>query len=218
MAAAGFCAADGPYRGNCIVRARRLNQAVIDFLLTRKSPPISQIKEPGPDRKQLLQMIRIATRVPDHGLLEPWRFIVYEGEARVRVGEFFAGRIAEIEGPVTEQRVAQERARFARAPVVVGVVSSPKPHERIPEWEQFLSGGNAAFALVLAAHAHGFAANWVSNWYSGDAKSREFLGLAPHERVIGFVHIGTVTVAIPDRPRPDPASLLTEFAAPQTAG
>lgn len=218
MAAAGFCAADGPYRGNCIVRARRLNQAVIDFLLTRKSPPISQIKEPGPDRKQLLQMIRIATRVPDHGLLEPWRFIVYEGEARVRVGEFFAMRIAEIEGPVTEQRIAQEKARFARAPVVVGVVSSPKPHERIPEWEQFLSGGNAAFALVLAAHAHGFAANWVSNWYAGDAKSREFLGLAPHERVVGFVHIGTVTVAIPDRPRPDPASLLTEFAAPQTAG
>ena len=214
---AGFCADCGPYRGNCIVRITRLNQAVIDFLLKRKSPPISQIKAPGPDRNQLLEMIRVATRVPDHGLLEPWRFILYEGEARLRVGEFFADRIAELEGPVTEQRIAQEQARFARAPVVVGVVSSPKPHERIPEWEQFLSGGNAAFSLVLAAHAFGFGANWVSNWYSSDAKSREFLGLLPHERAIGFVHIGTVSVAIPDRPRPEPASVLTEFAPPATA-
>lgn len=214
MAMAGFCAQGSPYRRNCQFRASRLNQAVIDFLLTRKSPPISQLKEPGPDRKQLLEMIRIATRVPDHGLLEPWRFIVYEGGARAAVGEFFASRIAEMEGPAPEQRIAQEKARFARAPVVIGVVSSPKPHERIPEWEQFLSGGNAAFSLVLAAHAHGFAANWVSNWYSGDAKSREFLGLLPHERAIGFVHIGTVSVAIPDRPRPEPASVLTEFAPP----
>ena len=194
-----------------------MSQAVIDFLLKRKSPPISQIKEPGPDRAQLLEMIRIATRVPDHGLLEPWRFILYEGDARVKAGEFFARRIAEIEGPVTEQRIAQEQARFARAPVVVGVVSSPKPHERIPEWEQFLSGGNAAFSLVLAAHAFGFGANWVSNWYSSDAKSREFLGLLPHERAIGFVHIGTVSAAIPDRPRPDPASVLTEFTPPEPA-
>jgi nitroreductase len=191
-----------------------LNKAVIEFLLKRKSPPISQIKEPGPDRAQLLDMIRIATRVPDHGLLEPWRFILYQGEARLKVGEFFAARIAELEGPVTEQRIAQEKARFARAPVVVGVVSSPKPHERIPEWEQFLSGGNAAFSLVLAAHAFGFGANWVSNWYSSDARSREFLGLEAHERAIGFVHIGTVSVPIPDRPRPEPSSVLTEFMPP----
>jgi nitroreductase len=211
---AGICAQLRPYRGHCTCGADRLNQAVIEFLLKRKSPPISQIKEPGPDREQLLEMIRIATRVPDHGLLEPWRFILYQGEARKTVGEFFARRIAELEGPVAEQRIAQEKARFARAPVVVGVVSSPKPHDRIPEWEQFLSGGNAAFSLALAAHAYGFSANWVSNWYSSDAKSREFLGLLPHERAIGFVHIGTVSVAIPDRPRPDPASVLTGFMPP----
>jgi nitroreductase len=214
MAVTGVCTEYSPYRRKCKFRVARLNQAVIDFLLKRKSPPISQIKEPGPDRAQLLEMIRIATRVPDHGLLEPWRFILYQGEARFRVGEFFASRIAELEGPVNEQRIAQEKARFARAPVVVGVVSSPKPHERIPEWEQFLSGGNAAFSLVLAAHAFGFGANWVSNWYSSDAKSREFLGLLPHERAIGFVHIGTVSVAIPDRSRPDPASVLTDFTPP----
>lgn len=214
MAEAGFRARHGPYRGSLQTGMPQLNNAVIDFLLQRKSPPISQIKEPGPNRNQLNEMIRIATRVPDHGLLEPWRFILYQGDARRKVGEFLAMRAAEIEGPLNEQRIEQEKARFSRAPMVIGVVSTPKPHDRIPEWEQFLSGGNAAFSLVLAAHALGFGANWVSNWYSGDAKSREFLGLAAHERVIGFVHIGTVSVPIPDRPRPEPVSVLTEFLAP----
>jgi nitroreductase len=191
-----------------------LSQAVIDFLLSRKSPPISQLHAPGPDDAQIDLMIRVATRIPDHGLLEPWRFILYRGEARARIGEFFAKRAGEREGPLNEQRIAQEQARFTRAPLVIGVVSSPKAHERIPEWEQFLSGGNAAYALVLAAHALGFGANWVSNWYADDAPSRTFLGLAPQERVIGFVHIGTYNTKIPDRPRPDPSVVMSEYSGP----
>ena len=159
-------------------------------------------------------MIRVATRIPDHGLLEPWRFILYRGDACRRIGEFFADRAAEREGPLNEQRIFQEKTRFTRAPLVIGIVSSPKPHERIPQWEQFLSGGNAAFSLLLAAHAMGFGANWVSNWYSDDAPSRAFLGIAPHERAIGFVHIGTVDAKIPDRSRPEPSSVLTEYAGP----
>ena len=217
MAEAGFQTPQRPYRASQQSGKAQLSNAVIEFLLKRKSPPISQLKEPGPDRDQLNEMIRVATRVPDHGLLEPWRFILFQGDARHIVGEFLAMRAAELEGPLNPQRIEQEKARFSRAPMVVGVVSSPKPHERIPEWEQFLSGGNAAFSLVLAAHALGFGANWVSNWYSGDAKSRAFLGLAPHERIVGFVHIGTVSVPIPDRARPEPASVLTEFAGPDWA-
>ncbi len=191
-----------------------MTNPIIEFLLQRKSPPISQIQEPGPSDGQIDQMIRVATRVPDHGLLEPWRFILYRGEARTTVGEFFARRAGEREGPLNEQRIQQEKTRFTRAPLVIGVISSPKPHERIPEWEQFLSGGNAAFSLVLAAHALGFGANWVSNWYSDDAESRTFLGLSPNERVIGFVHIGTVNAKIPDRPRPEPAKVLSEYSGP----
>lgn len=191
-----------------------MNNAIIDFLLQRKSPPISQLGDPGPDDAQIEQIIRVASRVPDHGLLEPWRFIVYRGQFRSVIGEFLARRAGEREGPISEQRILQEKARFSRAPLVMGVVSSPKAHERIPEWEQFLSGGNAAFSIVLAAHALGFGANWVSNWYSEDAPSRAFLGLAPEERVIGFVHIGTVAAKIPDRVRPHPDKVLSEYRGP----
>jgi nitroreductase len=191
-----------------------LNQSAIDFLLSRKSAPISVIREPAPSAAELEGMIRIATRVPDHGLLEPWRFIIYRGEACKMIGEFFANRTAEIEGQISDQRAEQERNRFTRAPLVVGVVSVPKPHPRIPDWEKFISGGNAAFALVLAAHAYGYNANWVSNWYADDAPSRAFLGLAPEEKAIGFVHIGTVTVPVPDRPRPEPAAVLSEYSGP----
>jgi nitroreductase len=191
-----------------------LSQAVIDFLLSRKSPPISQLHEPAPDNAQIDLMIRVATRIPDHGLLEPWRFILYRGDVRGRIGAFFAKRAAEREGPLNEQRIAQEQARFTRAPLIIGVVSSPKPHERIPEWEQFLSGGNAAYSLVLAAHALGFGANWVSNWFADDAPSRAFLGLAPHERVVGFVHIGTYKTKVPDRPRPAPSVVMSEYSGP----
>jgi nitroreductase len=194
-----------------------LNQNVIDFLLTRKSPPISIIHEPAPTDSELDTMIRIASRVPDHGLLEPWRFIAYRGDARVQVGEFLAKRIVELEGDVPEQRIAQEKNRFTRAPLVVGVVSVPREHPRIPDWEKFISGGNAAFALVLAAHALGFAANWVSNWYADDAPSRAFMGLAPNERAIGYVHIGTISAKVPDRPRPEPSLVLTDYSGPWKA-
>ncbi|MGL4488626.1 MAG: nitroreductase family protein [Rhizobiaceae bacterium] len=191
-----------------------MNQNVIDFLLSRKSPPISVIHEPAPSDSELETMIRIASRVPDHGLLEPWRFIAYRGEARARVGEFLAKRIVELEGDVPEQRITQEKNRFTRAPLVVGVVSVPREHPRVPDWEKFISGGNAAFALVLAAHALGYAANWVSNWYADDAPSRAFMGLAPEERAIGFVHIGTIDAKVPDRPRPDPSKVLSDYSGP----
>ena len=191
-----------------------MNQSAIAFLLSRKSAPISVIHEPAPSEAELDGMIRIATRIPDHGLLEPWRFIVYRGEACKTIGEFFAKRVAELEGPISEQRAEQERTRFTRAPLVVGVVSVPKPHPRVPDWEKFISGGNAAFALVLAAHAYGYSANWVSNWYADDAESRALLGLAPEEKAIGFVYIGTVTVPVPDRPRPEPATVVSEYSGP----
>lgn len=196
-------------RGNAI-----LNQTAIDFLLTRKSAPISVIHEPGPSDQELEGMIRIACRVPDHGLLEPWRFIVYRGDVRHDIGAFLAKRAGEIEGELPPQRIAQEKSRFARAPLVVGVVSVPREHPRIPDWEKFLSASNAAFALVLAAHAYGYNANWVSNWYADDAPSRAFLGLAPAERAIGFVHIGTVDVAVPDRPRPEPLKVMSAYRGP----
>lgn len=192
----------------------KINKPVIDFLLTRKSPPISELREPAPDDAELLDILKVATRVPDHGMLEPWRFITYRGDARTKVGEFLAKRVVELEGEVPPHRIEQEKTRFTRAPLIVGVISVPKPHPRIPDWEKFISGGNAAFALVLACHAHGYAANWVSNWFADDAESRAFMGVAPNEQVIGYVHIGTPIQTPPDRPRPDPEKLVTAYSGP----
>lgn len=191
-----------------------MNPVIVDFLSNRISPPIPELKEPAPGEAEIVEIVRIATRVPDHGRLEPWRFIVYRGEARQRVGEQLAA-LAEIrEGPLSEGRRQQELARFSRAPLVIGVVSSPKDHPKIPQWEMFLSGGAAAMNLVHAANAFGYGANWITNWYSDTEEGRRILGLAPHERAVGFVHIGTYSGIVADRPRPDVPKLISDYDGP----
>jgi nitroreductase len=115
---------------------------------------------------------------------------------------------------LSEGRLTQERARFSRAPLVIGVISSPKDHPKIPQWEMFLSAGAVAMNLVIAANALGYGTNWITNWYSDTEEGRRILGLAPHERVAGFVHIGTFDGAISDRPRPDPAMLYADYSGP----
>jgi len=191
-----------------------MSNAVFDFLANRISPPIPTLLEPAPDDAEIEQMVRVATRVPDHGRLEPWRFIVYRGDARRQIGEQLAALAETREGPLPEGKRQQELARFSRAPLVIGVVSSPKDHPKIPQWEMFLSGGAAAMNLVHAANSLGYGANWITNWYSDSEEGRRILGLAPHERVIGFVHIGTPSAPAPDRPRPDVARLISEYSGP----
>ena len=191
-----------------------MSNAVFDFLANRISPPIPSLQEPAPDDAEIEQMVRVATRVPDHGRLEPWRFIVFRGDARRQIGEQLAALAETREGPLPEGKRQQELARFSRAPLVIGVVSSPKDHPKIPQWEMFLSGGAAAMNLVHAANALGYGANWITNWYSDSEEGRRILGLAPHERVIGFVHIGTPSAPAPDRPRPDVARLISEYSGP----
>lgn len=188
--------------------------ALLDLLRTRISPPIHELTEPGPDDAQITAMIEAALRVPDHGRLTPWRFILYRGDARTRVGERLAELAERREGPLSEGRRNQELARFSRAPLVVGVVSSPKPNPKIPEWEMFLSGGAVAMNLLHAAHALGFKANWITNWYADVAEGRALLGLEPHERVVGFVHIGTHRGDVPDRPRPAASSIVQDWVEP----
>jgi nitroreductase len=187
---------------------------IIDFMLARGSAPIPELREPAPNDAEIETMIRIASRVPDHGRLEPWRFIVYRGEARHRIGEQLADLAEKREGPLTEGRRNQELARFSRAPLVIGVVSSPKENMKIPQWEMFLSGGAAAMNLVIAANALGYKTNWITNWYSDTEEGRRILGLAPHERVVGFIHIGSFDGAVPERPRPDVAGLYGDYTGP----
>ena len=159
-------------------------------------------------------MIQIASRVPDHGRLAPWRFILYRGDARREIGDKLAALADRIEGPLPEARLEKERTRFSRAPLVVGVVSIQRDNPKIPQWEMLLSGGAAAFNLTLAAQALGYATNWITNWYSEEPEGRAILGLKPNERVVGFVHIGRVTGDFPDRPRPDWTTLYSDYAGP----
>lgn len=176
------------------------------LLARRRSTKALMISAPGPDRTQLDTLLRIAARVPDHGKLGPWRFLILEGDGRARAGEAIAAALgADAPDP------AFERARFQRAPVVVTVISTAAPHPKIPEWEQVLSAGAACFALVTAAHAMGFAGCWLTEAPTYDARARAALGLADHERIAGFVYLGTATATASERARPDAASRTSWF-------
>jgi nitroreductase len=195
-------------------RAASMTSPIIDFLLSRSSAPIAELREPAPADAEIETMIRIASRVPDHGRLAPWRFIIYRGEARESIGEKLAALAEKREGPLSENRRIQELTRFSRAPLVIGVVSSPRESIKIPQWEMLLSGGAAAMNLVLAANALGYRSNWITNWYSDLEEGRAILGLAPHESVVGFVHIGSFDGEIQQRPRPEVAGLYSDYTGP----
>ncbi|GGF85195.1 nitroreductase [Azorhizobium oxalatiphilum] len=183
----------------------------LDLLQTRRSSRVVDLVLPGPSPEQLDIMLTIASRVPDHGKLAPWRFIVFEGEGRVRAGMALADVYAELNPDASEKRLNEERGRFARVPLVVAVVSSAAPHVKIPEWEQLLSSAAAAENLLLAAMALGYGATWITEWPTYEPKARAALGLAEHERITGFLYIGTATQALEDRPRPALADIVTRF-------
>lgn len=182
----------------------------IDLLLTRRSGSAKAMTGPGPDAWQLHTILTAAARVPDHGKLFPWRFVVFEGEGRARFGEALAECLQATE-EATQDRLALERGRFLRAPVVVGVISRVREGIPIPAWEQQMSAGAVCQTLLIAATALGFVANWLTEWPAYDACVAERLGLQQGERVAGFVYIGTAAVALEERVRPDLDKLVTRF-------
>jgi nitroreductase len=184
-----------------------------DLLKTRRSISAPFLGEPAPDDDQLAEILTIASRVPDHGKLTPWRFIVFRGAARLAAGEAIARRYAELHPDADEKQLAEERNQLAKAPLVVAVVSRAAPHVKIPELEQLLSAGAAAMNLVHGAHALGFAAQWVTGWIAYDEAARRILGLQPSERIVAIVRVGTATVPPVDRPRPPLADIVSEWQA-----
>ena len=182
--------------------------ALRDYLATRRTVPALQLGEPGPDAKALDAMLTLAVRVPDHGKLAPWRFIAFTGDSRERAGERIAA-IAKQKQSASDPSV--EATRFTRAPVVVAVVSTAGPHVKIPEWEQVLSAGAVCFNLLNAAAALGFSAQWLTEWVAYDDDAKAALGIAPAEKVAGFIHIGSPQVPPTERDRPAVADLLTHY-------
>lgn len=187
--------------------------SVLTFLKTRKSASAKAMAGPGPDVAQLRDILSIAVRVPDHGKLNPWRFVVFESEARAGVGALFAKRFAELHPDYPAENIAFQKGLFARAPVVVAVVSTAAEHAKIPVWEQLMSSAAVCFNLVVAAQAHGFDAQWQSDWVAYDEGAKAAMGISPQEKVSGLIYIGTSTVPLEDRPRPDASALTTHWVA-----
>jgi nitroreductase len=185
----------------------------LKLLSTRRSFKAGELAGPAPSAAEVEKLLTIASRVPDHGKLTPWRFIVFEGDARHAAGEAIADAFRAKYPDAKTEHIEAERKRFTRAPLVVAVVSRAAPHVKIPEWEQVLSAGAAAMNLVLAAHALGYGANWITEWYAYDRNALEALGLAPHERIAGFIHIGRPPGPPEDRPRPPLDEIATRFPA-----
>ena len=183
----------------------------IDLLTSRRSVKPIELGGPGPTADELATLLTVASRVPDHGKLTPWRFIVFEGEARLKAGDIISKVFREKRQDATPDQVEHEKKRLAHAPLVIAVVSRAGPHAKIPEWEQVLSAGAAATSLVMAAHALGFAANWLTQWYAYDRTVLDALGLAPNEKIAGFVHIGRTAKPVEDRPRPPLEQIVTRF-------
>lgn len=189
-----------------------MTSPVLDFLLQRRSAKPPLLAEPGPSAAQLRQILTAAARVPDHKKLVPWRFILFEGDARARFGEVLAEACrAEDAEPPSHARLDLERQRFLRAPLVVAAISRVVPTPGAPEWEQILSAGAACFNLCLAANALGFGTSWITEWYGYSPRVAAALGLAANERVAGFIYIGTETERQTDRDRPDLEAIVSRW-------
>ncbi len=191
-----------------------MNTAFFEFLAARRSVKPDRLAAPAPTPEELNKILTVGTRVPDHKKLSPWRFIIFEGDARAAAGEIFAKACEKEERePPSHVRLDMERARFTRAPMVIAVISSVKARPGAPEWEQVLSVGALCFNMCLAANALGFGTSWLSEWIAYSPTVREAFGLAEHEKIAGFIHIGTPMEKPEERERPKLEALVQHWQA-----
>lgn len=184
------------------------NPDALEFLLSRRSQPAKTLTGPVPDKAELDILLTAAARSPDHGKLEPWRFIVLTKPALTRLAGLVPVRGTAL--GVEADKITKAQDQYGKADLAVAVVSSPKPSDKVPQIEQVYSAGAVCLALLNAALAAGWGANWLSGWASHDRIFlRDGLGLADHEHIAGFIHIGTQTTAAPERPRPDLTAITT---------
>ena len=186
---------------------------VLDFLLSRRSSRPAMLGDPGPTDDELNTILTAAARVPDHKKVVPWRFVVFQGEARRNFGEKLAEIFQREEAePPSDVRLQAERERFLRAPVVIGVISSLNRDRGVPEIEQVLSSGAACFNLCLAANALGYGTSWITEWYAFSDGVGEVLQLGENEQVAGFVYVGTAAEKQDDRDRPALSDIVQHWS------
>ena len=185
--------------------------SVLSLLKTRKSASAKAMTAPGPTPAQLSEILACAVRVPDHGKLTPWRFILWEGEARARFGDVMRARWQALHPDHGETSLSFVHGLFQRAPAVLAVVSTAAEHPKIPLWEQQLSAGAVCMNVLYAATALGVGCQWNTDWVAYDEAITAAMGLAPHEKIAGLIYLGTPAAVLEDRPRPDPQALLTRW-------
>lgn len=184
---------------------------ILSLLRSRKSASAKAMTAPGPSSGQLAEILACAVRVPDHGKLQPWRFILWEGEARSRFGEVMRARWQALHPEHGADTLAFAQGLFLRAPTVLAVISTASPHPKIPVWEQQLSAGAVCMNILMAATALGIGCQWNTDWVAYDPEICAAMGLLPHETVAGLIYFGTPSAPLEDRPRPDPSSLLSRW-------
>ena len=180
---------------------------VLKFLATRRSTSALTLTAPAPSAGEIETLLRLATRVPDHGKLTPWRFVVLEGEAKAA----FAARLEALAVARGDHTAAAKLGKLKVPPLAIAIISAPKP-AAIPEWEQRLSAGAVGATLLYATLAMGYGANWITDWYAYDPGATAILGLADHEKVAAFMVIGTPREPPLERERPDPAALVSRWS------
>ncbi len=183
----------------------------LELLKTRTSPKAADLVSPAPTEAQLNEILTIAARVPDHGMMKPWRFIVLAKETRGPVVEKITTNFRAGNPNASEAEIDKQRLRFGGSPLIVTVVAKIAPNPKVPDVEQLLSAGAACMNLLNAAHAMGFGANWLTGWAAFDKSSKELFGLADNEQIVGFIHIGTPKGEIFQRPRPDLSQIVSKI-------
>jgi nitroreductase len=183
----------------------------LELLKIRRSVKPREMTGPGPSADELDTILTIGARVPDHGKLTPWRFIVFEGDGRLRAGEVIATVFERKNPSAPAADIEIEKRRLMDAPLVIGVVSFTRPHPKVPPLEQELSAGASAMNIVNAATALGYGACWLTGWFAFDRDVLDGLGLKADEKLAGFIHIGTPSKPTEDRPRPALSDIVTRF-------
>ncbi len=187
------------------------SEETLRLLALRRSTTVKTMIEPGPSPEQLAEIMEIGARVPDHRRVCPYRFVVFDGDARAEIGPVFREGFMQDNPDASDAEATLESHRFMRAPVIIAVVFSPQTEHRTPIWEQTLTAGAVCQNMLIAANAMGFAAQWLTEWYAYNRHVLNAMGLEPHEQIAGFLYFGTAEEDPKERPRVEAASLVSHW-------